>query len=301
MQAFGNWFLSFIRSRDKPEIRAATTEFSYPYPETAIVSIASHGLIKLKRKPSYTFADVPKFTVPAGMNIIKYSEIPPGTCNMMTDDKLNEYIEYILIQELDKKNIEHAFDIVQDMVPIFKAKKQEIVTGQRLRSSEKHDAQTSTYVHTYDSGYLTGLFKEGQPMLNKTYTTEVEGRHVLYDWQVVLLNAVGQPDLFKILSTRRHHGDSGEITLKQIVMHLRENGVRNIVLFDFSCSNYLDPEFDDVSEPMTGHGARLWKKGMIEQQFFGGRKRKTKSRKTKSKKSNEKRSSNRKRRTLIKI
>lgn len=295
MQAVGNWFRSFVQSRHEPEKRATRPRFIYP--ETAIVTIASHGLIKLERKPSYTLEDVPKFTVPSGMKIIKYSEVPPGTCNMMTDDKLDEYIEYISLQELDKQNMRDAFDIVQDMVPTFKEKKQEIVTGQiRLRSAEK-DAQSTTYVHTYDTGYLTGLFNAGDTMLNKTYTTEVEGRHVLYDWQIVLLNAIGQPDLFKLLSPegRRHHGDSGEITLEQMVMHLRENGVRNIVLFDFSCSNYLDSEFEDVSEPMTGHGARLWKEGMIEQHFFGGRRRKTKSRK-----SNKKRRSNRKRRTLIK-
>lgn len=295
MEAVGNWFRSFVQSRHEPEKRATRPRFSYP--ETAIVTIASHGLIKLERKPSYTLADVPKFTVPAGMKIIKYSEVPPGTCNMMTDDKLDEYIEYISLQELDKQNMRDAFDIVQDMVPTFKEKKQEIVTGQiRLRSAEK-DKDINTYVHSYDKGYLTGLFNAGDTMLNKTYTTEVEWRHVLYDWQIVLLNAVGQPDLFKLLSPegRRHHGDSGHITLEQMVMHLRENGVRNIVLFDFSCSNYLDSEFEDISEPMTGHGARLWKEGMIEQHFFGGRKRKTKSRK-----SNKKRRSNRKRRTLIK-
>jgi hypothetical protein len=295
MEAIGMWLRSFVQSRNEPEKRVTKSKFSYP--ETAIISIASHGLIQLERKSEYALEDVPKFTVPKGMQIIKYSEVPPGTCNMMTDDKLDEYIEYILSQELDKESMKDAFDIVQDMVPTFKEKKQEIVTEQtKLKSAEKNPV-SSTYVHTYDKGYLTGFFNAGDNMLNKTYSTEVEGRHVIYDWQIVLLNAIGQPDLFKLLSPqgRRHHGESGEITLEQMVIHLSKNGVKNIVLFDFSCSNYLDSEFQDIEEPMTGHGARIWKDEMIGQRLFGGRNRKTKSRK-----SNKKRRSNRKRRTLIK-
>ena len=84
------------------------------------------------------------------------------------------------------------------------------------------------------------------------------------------------------------------ITLEQIIYHLKENGVKNIILFDYSCSNYLDSEFNDItSSSITGPRVqRPWRETMIGSRLFGGRKRKTKS-----KKSNKKRRSNRKRLT----
>jgi hypothetical protein len=174
-----DWFKSFFESRKEPKKRRERQSL-IRYPETAIISIASHGMIQLEQKSSHGMEDIPILIVPEGLRIIKYSEIPPGTCNMMTDDKLDEYIEYILEQKLDimfqqlldsgsseDVAFEYIFSIVKNMVPKFMEMKQEIVTEQmRLRSAEK-GADVTKYIYTHDKGYLTGLFHEGDTMLNK--------------------------------------------------------------------------------------------------------------------------------------
>jgi len=292
-----SWIRSFTNSRLE---RAEREEPKGRYPETAIISVASHGLIKLERKiekkPAYTLVDIPKFEVPAGITIIKYSEIPPGTCNMMTDDKLNEYVEYILLQDLESKSVNEAFEIVQDMANTgFRELKQEIVSEQQNLTLAEKNPVSSQFVNTYEHGYLTRMSKTGDIMLNKSYITETAGRHVVNDWQIVLLNYIGQPDLFQLLAGRTHHDDDRMITLEQIVLHLKEKGVKNIILFDFSCSNYADENFEDINEPTKDHGARLLRNSMIDIGLFGGRRRRTKNRK-----SNKKRRSNKKRTSLIK-
>jgi hypothetical protein len=292
-----NWLRSFTNSRLEPEERE---EPKGRYPETAIVSVASHGLIKLERKtekkPAYALNDIPKFKVPDATTIIKYSEIPPGTCNMMTDDKLNEYVEYILAQDLESKPVSEAFEIIQDMANTgFRELKKEIVSQQQNLTLVEKNPVSTQFVNTYEHGYLTRMFKHGDIMLNKSYVTETAGRHVVNDWQIVLLNYIGQPDLFQLLAGRTHHDDDRMITLEQIVLHLKENGVKNIILFDFSCSNYADENFEDINEPTQDHGARLLRNSMIDLGLFGGRRRRTKNRK-----SNKKRRSTKKRSSLIK-
>ena len=229
------------------------------YPETAIISITSHGTVIMRKGDTFPVENI---------EIVKYADVPPGTCNVMPERTAIDANRFISEnrKRLEDSTIDEAYTLVkEEMVPFFKELKKPIVRG----NMGEEDPTVATYVHTHDHGYLTEVYREGDRMLNKTYTTEVERRHG-FDWQISWLNAPGQPDIFQSIMGRRHHGNSGELDMKTIVAYLQELGVRKIIFFDFSCSNCVRGS-DDVTV-----GRRV-RDAFVQRGLIGGSKRRLRS------------------------
>jgi hypothetical protein len=278
-----SWLIRNISkiNRKRPIIKRENLVF----PKTAIVTIASHGMIKIEKKSHYNVSDFPSFTVPDGMQIIKYSEVPPGTCNFMTDDKLDEYVNLILEKKLDKLTFENAYQVMKEkIVPEFMELKKEIVHEQ-IESRTKSTTQ-SKYINSHDNGYLSNMYYEGETMLNKSYTRENDEAHVAYDWQIVLLNMVGQPDLINLVLIDKgigtsHHDSTPVIYIGDIVNFLKKQGVEKIIFFDYSCSNFINVKFDPelTEDPINNpfdleirHQSLFIKKVLKDLRLVGGRK-----------------------------
>jgi hypothetical protein len=82
----------------------------------------------------------------------------------------------------------------------------------------------------------------------------------------------------------RGHSDS-TITLKELLEFLKIKGVERIILFDLSCSNVLDKDYDNVitsNRSLRFLRKELWRKINARELFYG------KSRKKRVIKSNRK-------------
>jgi len=275
---------------------------SIRYPKTVILTMATHGSIELKHKSNtveqkdflYDLIDMPTFVVPYGMTITKYSEVPPGTCNIMTSEKIAEYIDDVIKPRLSNFPISNMrgsiqiYNYAKSIVENFPTQKRELVDellneNRRAISRGEPDQDLRKFVHTYDNGYLLRQFRSGNIMLNKSYSRDNVDAHDVYDWQMQLLNVDGAPDLIREIIGRSHYGHTEPVKLEKIVNYLKDRGVRNIILLDFSCSNFLNENYiEDLEEDNIGNpfdiiiqerDLRKLRNAMISEGYFGGKRR----------------------------
>ena len=256
-----------------------------PQPHTAVISITTHGFIPVARESKMPLESgyMPTFEVPDNMTITKYSEVPPGTCNLLHDDKIAECIEIVSPDLLSdyfkhskydtKKYNKSVYTKVAEWVAKFIIAKKEIVSQEhdhswklrRVKSDEDMKVRKQ-FVHTHDSGYLLHQYDESDKMLNKFYTRNNAEAHGPYDWKIMDLTREGSPDLLYEMFTRRNHGDTPNVSLEAIVKHMRfqNPNLLHIIILDFSCSNYV---YDDMTD--VAHTSVL-RRDMIQSKLFGG-------------------------------
>jgi hypothetical protein len=246
------------------------------FPETLVLSITVHGLMSVEN------GAVAEFTVPDGMRIIKISAVAPGVCNVTTEseiEKANASIRKVFgSPQLRYEEIEpNLASLVQSLKTL------ESDTTPTIRSQLKGEKDTdmSNFLRHTDKGFSIVNYESGKPIINKEFgRSDGEGLESVDDYKITALNAVGQPDLHSIIVSERSGATMTRGTTKSeeqyllrlstIVTFLQENGVKNIVLFDFSCSEMTEGTERDI------RNARL---NLVKQGLKGGKKTETRRRK----------------------
>ena len=249
------------------------------FPETVVLSITLHGRMSVEN------GAVTTFTVPDGMRIIKVSAVAPGVCNVTTEkeiEKANASIRKVFgspdltYQEKESK----LASLVQSLKTL------ESDTTATIRSQVKKEEDEDTIkdmlnmLRYMDIGFTTVEYLPGEPIINKEFgRSDGEGLESVDDYKITALNVEGQPDLHSnIVSgrsgatmTRGSTKSEGEFLLRlsTIVTFLQKEGVKNLVLFDFSCSEMTEgsPRF------IRNERRNLTKKGL-----HGGKKTETRRR-----------------------
>jgi hypothetical protein len=225
---------------------------------------------------------VAEFTVPDGMRIIKISAVAPGVCNVTTEseiEKANASIRKVFgSPQLRYEDIEpNLASLVQSLKTL------ESDTTPTIRSQLKGEKDTdmSNFLRHTDKGFSIVNYESGKPIINKEFgRSDGEELESVDDYKITALNVVGQPDLHSIIVSERPgatmtRGSTKSeeqylLRLSTIVTFLQENGVKNILLFDFSCS-----EMTEGSERAI-RNARL---NLVKQGKKGGNKTETRRRK----------------------
>jgi hypothetical protein len=246
------------------------------FPETVVLSITVHGLMSVEN------GAVAEFTVPDGMRIIKISAVAPGVCNVTTEseiEKANASIRKVFgSPDLTYQEIEsNLASLVQSLKTL------ESDTTPTIRSQLKGEKNTdmSNFLRHTNKGFSIVNYESGKPMINKEFgRSDGEGLKSVEDYKITALNAVGEPDLHSIIVSERPGATMTRGTTKSeeqyllrlstIVTFLQENGVKNIVLFDFSCSEMTEGTERDI------RNARL---NLVKQGLKGGKKTETRRRK----------------------
>ena len=245
---------------------------SVKFPETLVLSITVHGILPIES------GTVTRFTVPEGMRIKKISAVTPGVCNVTSEDsmeKANASIRKVFgssqlkYEEIDPK--------LTSLIQSLKSIESEMIPTIRGELKSENDMDMRNMLRYTDKGFSTVEYLPGKPMFNKEFTrSDGEGIETVDDFKITALNVVGQPDLYSMIvtgrtgatNTRGSTKDEGEylLTLSTIVTVLQEKGVKNIVLFDFSCSQMTEVTDREI------RGIRRNTQG-----FNGGKKTKTRS------------------------
>ena len=211
---------------------------SVKLPETLILSITTHGEIRLKDD------EVKMFHVPEGMNILKVSAVSPGVCNILSESS-SERINAVIRNILGNPEIQFGDvqPIIDSIIPSLKAiQSQTSINLERSKTKNVEDLQF--IVHNLKS-YTSKTYKSGDEIVDKLFRRmPSEGKYSAYDYKLNLLNVSGTPDLFQILSTGTTvpltRGTEAktimDISFRFIVKELEYRGVKNIVVFDFSCA-----------------------------------------------------------------
>ena len=243
------------------------------FPETLVLSITVHGLMSVEN------GTVTTFTVPEGMRIKKISAVAPGVCNVTTEEEI--IIATASIRKVFGSPQLKYEEIDSKLTPLIESLKTlESKTLPTVRSQLKGEKDTdmSNFLLHTDKGFSTVEYLPGKTMINKEFGRYGEGIKSVDDYKITALNAVGQPDIHSIIvserpgatMTRGSTKSEGDylLRLSTIVTFLQERGVKNILLFDFSCSEMTEgsPSF-----------IRKERRDLVKQGLNGGKKTKTRS------------------------
>jgi hypothetical protein len=216
------------------------------FPETLVLSITVHGLMSVEN------GTVTTFTVPEGMRIKKISAVAPGVCNVTTEEEIKIATDSIR-KVFGSPNLTYE-EIDSKLTPLIESLKTlESKTLPTVRSQLKGEKDTdmSNFLRHTDKGFSTVEYLPGKTMINKEFgRSDGEGTETVDDYKITALNAVGQPDIHSIIVSGRYGAtmtrgstkSEGDylLRLSTIVSFLQERGVKNIVLFDFSCSEMTE-------------------------------------------------------------
>ena len=127
------------------------------------------------------------------------------------------------------------------------------------------------YIRHFEDGFTVQTFREGDLILNKKYERD-NNTTTKTDWVINVMNIRGHPDLFSFLHRQTRSG-TVYITLEEMVNFLKSKGVKEIILFDFSCSNMVLPDKTDIDL----HTVRRERLHIKESKLGGKKTRKSKN------------------------
>lgn len=252
-------------------------------PETVVLLITTHGIIIKKDNDT----EVNTFTIPPGMTVTRSLAASIGVCNFVDTDMTVQYADLIdseinNLTNNDEETQYHAILAVADGIKEIDVENVEGIKSmiEELKEEIKRDSlpPTSTkaydlnlrqnYMYSYDRSYRIQTFRENQEMVNKRYLRN-NNEKTRTDWVIKAMNLEHQPDLLSFIRRQSKLHDS-VTTLDEIVSFFHDKGVKNLIIFDVSCSNITDEDQVDVSNRTTRLLSRK-----IDTRKYGGKKRKS--------------------------
>lgn len=261
------------------------------YPRKAIVAATVHGAIEVDNTGRPT-----TFIPPRGMKITKLSAVTPGVCNLMNPEVDADYYVKMLLDNLEiieeskqSTNPRTNSTVMKELGDGFREADLETTVRdeeENIRYSRKRkrkvSARSEAYLHHSDKSYQSTVYVN-TPIINKYYSRkakEVLESNTPWDFTITVLNMTGFPDLLREMPVRSNKTDI-TITLKQICKFLHSNGVKELILVDFSCSTFLkrgedsaDPQEHQALE-LSPIAARALRRELLKSGLHGGKKRKT--------------------------
>lgn len=279
------------------------------YPKQIILSVTSHGGIDLDRNDNVVFVSVPE-----EMKLIKLSAVVPGVCNMVSSDDTawtNAYILWFIQNHKDARKggpfLKEDIEILADTLKKEDEKgvKEVHKDAKKSRRAGESDPDAEQFVFHADKSYNVSEYAPGESVINKLYTrNDREHIETPFDLKINALNVTGMPDIIEEIMIEKKRGKTGskrgevknsDIHLKDIFDFLKEKGVNDVILLDFSCSvfgradgDFTRPETLEIPDGKVRHlRAELLAEGK-----YGGKSIRKKSKKVRVKrnKTNRKKS-----------
>jgi hypothetical protein len=219
------------------------------FPETVILSVTVHGSIH----PEEDDTLMSTFKVPEGMRIKKISAVAPGVCNVTSETQIAKINNSISSAFKNPVRYEDVDSKLPPLIQSFKhLEKNEVIAIIKDTESTISEKEKEFMRHT-DKGNTVVEYLAGQEMIQKRYSRSVgEGIDDANDFKITALNVDGKPDMLSLVisgrsgatTTRASEIEEGRymVRLSSFVNLLQEKGVKNIVLFDFSCSDFYDTD-----------------------------------------------------------
>jgi hypothetical protein len=260
-------------------------EFKYNFPKKILLSITTHGIVKSSMSKQ-SEREPTTFIIPEGIKLVKMNIATLGECNFMAPQTVVEYTKlikryepYILRKGKDDRTIQHKIEsiakliktkeqkeelnsIKSEMIELLKKKKQD----ESMTEDEKYKVEDmQRFLSAYDKSYNVSIFNSGERTINKIYKrSNIEANK--FDWIIKVINMPNQPDLLSYMIRQTRRGES-EITLQEIVNFLKERGVEEIFLIDFSCALIEDIQKQDY---ISEREARSSRRSLKQRSIYGG-------------------------------
>ncbi len=240
---------------------AATERHGIIYPERVILANFSHGSITVKKD-----GNEKTFVMPEGISVKRAWASVPGVCNFV-DPQTNAYFVRTIksskrrLETIPFENVDNEFKVLlntfkkydkEDTVEPLKSivKNKDNILAEEIgveTEEEKNDyiEQVGKYINTYDSFFKLSTYLPGERVIDKLYTrtnTEAANTPSGRKWGTLLVNVdPGSLDLLTLMRPQTR-GGTLDIYLSQIIDFLKDKGVKEVILFDNSCSVFLDED-----------------------------------------------------------
>jgi hypothetical protein len=280
---------------------AVTERQGIVYPERVILANFSHGSITVKKD-----GNEKTFVMPEGISLKRAWASVPGVCNFIAPETNAYFVR--TIQSYKRKfetmpfaNVDKDFqvlldtfkkydkeDTVTEMKSMVKNKDTIIAEGDEERIDYVNEA--GKYINTYDSFFQLSTYLPGERVIDKLYTrtnTEAVNTPSGRKWVTLLVNVEpGSLDLLTLMRPQTR-GGTLDIYLSEIINFLKDKGVKEVILFDNSCSVFLNEDGTEYPD----RSIRVRRNNIINRASpgkFGGKTKKRRGQK-RSKTKNKKR------------
>jgi len=222
--------------------------------DNAVIEILTHGAIFLDGDKKNKI----RFQVPNGMNVIHINSTAPGVCNYVDEniaDKITNKIKSLLWAINTKLNL-FTPNTTEDQLEIIKRAFLYIIKELKIIDKELTyntisqkkvitDRDDTEYMNTFDRSYSLHLYKSGETIRNRGYSrtdAEVLTSRSLSDFKINMLTIYGDEDLMVEVVGRTPNWTTqsynSKITLEELLLYLSSQNIKNVVIFDFTCSTF---------------------------------------------------------------
>jgi len=265
------------------------------YPKRVILANLSHGAIIIDKK------GIEKtFIMPEGISLKRAYASTPGVCNFISPESNDYFVRSI--RSFKGKLLKPEFngdldDKIKILLDTFKkSDKEDTVVGftnwlkerktMTEEEFEEEDDETKDtamesrrYVHTFDQFYKLSTYVPGDTVIDKKFL-RTNSEATRSEWVSILINVEpGTHDLLTIMRPQTRAGDTF-LYLSDIVNYLKDNGVEEIIIFDFSCSSFFDEEDNEIEDREIRARRRAIKNSSAK---FGGKKQKSRRKRKQNK------------------
>lgn len=242
---------------------AETERHGIVYPERVILANLSHGSITIKKDETEK-----TFVMPEGITVKRAWASVPGVCNFIhpetnayfvrTIKSYKHRLQTMPFEDVDRQiqtilNTFKKYDrenVVEDMRSLVQNRNTLTLTAQDFgleTEQEKQDYidEAKKYFDTYEQFFQISTYLPGDTVIDKMYSrtnTEAVNRPHEKQWVSLLINVKpGTLDLITLMKPQTRKGESF-VYLSQIIDELKTHGVSEVIIFDNSCSVFLDEE-----------------------------------------------------------
>ena len=228
--------------------------------DNAVIQITTHGNVMLK----HSLMDPAEFVVPNDMTLIYISVAAPGVCNLLTSETSYEYRRTIMenLNDINNKlNLITDDTDLKELETYFKEfsrpfrNRDTVVEYNPLIKEKNRNPFDTEFVYTFDRTYDVTIYKSGDIIRNKIYSRrdkETLFKPSYFDYKINMFSNSGTSDLMIDLSGKIPNANTpssmSQTTLQHLLFFLKKQGIKNVVIFDFSCSLF-DMDGKDVEKP----------------------------------------------------
>lgn len=245
-------------SRRKPRIllkrrKTALDHLAGPrWPDKMILFVSTHGTIICEKDVLETFS------LPPGIELKRMQVATPGIVNFASDSIMSGYVSMINAHRDELLSNNEGTQNAAIIKMMKSIRRNDLIESEDLKrgldyspdDSDDEDLQgnITDYLQGLNRSHRIQTYKSTPEspadIINKTYTRE-NPQTTKNDWTIKAMNIPGQPDLLAYMKKQTRHGES-TVTMKEIVDECLVHGVKQLMLFDFSCGSIADRKYNRV-------------------------------------------------------
>jgi len=229
------------------------------FSKSVYIIITTHGHTRFDPLQSET--ELKTFEVPDDMHILSVMASPPGVINTTCSRSLYKFNNIIAsnFETMDDSIKEHI-DELDILVPevdrirkIIKTEENKLERDYYKHYQDKIDKETVDMQHVWDSRYSMSVYGPGNDMLNKRFSFNRVSNGLWLDNTIQLFNLPNIDEDFDIIQAMIDSNpdidkNNFETNMSNIIDFLRGKGIKNITIFDFSCSVFMDEKNIEARE-----------------------------------------------------